>query len=57
MLLLEIILFIILMTLTILVKINYLKKRKKSLFGHFLHTFFNKDLYNEYDQIIDSDVD
>lgn len=50
MLFLEIILFIFLISLTIFIRIDYEKRGKKRLFGHFIHTFFNKDLYDEYDQ-------
>ncbi|MBS3971758.1 MAG: hypothetical protein KGZ84_01970 [Erysipelotrichia bacterium] len=54
MLLREIILFIILLTLTILVRIRYFKTKKRSFLGNFLHVFFGKDLYQDYDHIIES---
>jgi hypothetical protein len=54
MLLREIILFIILLTLTILVRIRYFKTKKRSFLGSFLHVFFGKDLYQDYDHIIES---
>jgi hypothetical protein len=51
MLLLEIILFIILITLSILIRIDYEKRGKRRWIGHFVHFFFNRDLYNDMDQL------
>lgn len=53
MLLFNIFLFIVLLTLTIFVRIDYFKHRKRRVIGHILHAFFFKNLYDDYDRIIE----
>ncbi len=53
MLLFEIILFVSLIALTIFVRIDYFKHRKRRIIGHILHAFFFKNLYDDYDCIIE----
>lgn len=53
MLLYNIFLFIILLTFTILIRIDYFKNRKRRFFGSIIHAFFYKNLYDDYDDIIE----
>ncbi|MBS3991336.1 MAG: hypothetical protein KGZ51_04625 [Erysipelothrix sp.] len=54
MLLFNIILFVALMTLFVFVRIDYFKHRKRRIIGNIVHAFFFKNLYDEYDDIIEA---
>lgn len=53
MLLQEILLFIILITVVSLIKFDYFKNRKRRTIGHVFHSFFYRNLYDDYDQWIE----
>lgn len=52
-LLLNFILIASLITLSILVRIDYFRNRKRRIIGNIVHAFFFRNLYDDYDQIIE----
>lgn len=49
MLLLEILLFVILIISVSLIKFDYFKNHKRRIIGNFFHSFFFRNLYDDYD--------
>lgn len=51
--LIEILLVAILIIAVALIKFDYFKNRKRRTIGHVFHSFFYRNLYDDYDQWIE----